>query len=480
MIYHQLPRDDTERQDDVEALRQSEEKYKILSSQLEGIIDHIPGLIFYKDKKNNFIRVNKYVADAYQKDKKELEGVNLRALHTEKEADAYYQDDLAVFNSGIAKLNIEESWETADGLRWVSTSKIPFIDDNGEVIGIIGISTDITERKRADSLIQELIHRLEIEKDYAQKNALTDGLTGLANRRHFDDALNKEFFRLKRSKTPLSLIMLDIDHFKKFNDRYGHLAGDDCLRQVATALRIAVGRAPDFVARYGGEEFVVILPDTSRNGAETVAERLRKMVTGLVIPHESSETAAHVTVSLGVATIRSENMNQPEEVVALADSALYQAKADGRNRFVVATDTTESATTAAEKAGFLQLVWHRSDECGNEIIDEQHKKLFETSNKLLAAITGGCPKDACTLLITNLLADTIKHFKEEEEILVAKQYLLTEEHRQAHKRLVAKGTELAEKYNKNMLEISELFNFLAFEVVSQHMFIEDRKYFPYI
>ena len=134
-----------------EALRESEERYKNVSNQLESILDHIPGLVFYKDKKNNFVRVNKYVADAYGKNKVELENVNLSELHTKEVAEKYYQDDLEVIKSGAAKLDIEEVWETATEQKWVNTSKIPFVNNIGEIIGVVGISLDITERKNAEA-----------------------------------------------------------------------------------------------------------------------------------------------------------------------------------------------------------------------------------------------------------------------------------------------------------------------------------------
>ena len=139
-------------------------------------------------------------------------------------------------------------------------------DRQGNPIRMVLIARDITDRKKAEQQIQELLHQLEIQRDLAQRNSLTDSLTGLPNRRFFDDALRTEFSRHKRSGSQLSLIMLDVDHFKKYNDHYGHLEGDDCLRQLALALKAVVERAPDIVARYGGEEFVVILPDTNRQG----------------------------------------------------------------------------------------------------------------------------------------------------------------------------------------------------------------------
>jgi diguanylate cyclase (GGDEF)-like protein/PAS domain S-box-containing protein len=206
---------------------------------------------------------------------------------------------------------------------------------------IISIVHDITERKQAEQKIQDLIQQLEVEKKAALLNANTDSLTGLPNRRFFDEALNKEIRRAKRTGAPLSLIMLDVDHFKKFNDSYGHVAGDECLRQIGTTLKSLVGRATDIVARYGGEEFVAILTNTDQNGALTLAERIRKAVEGLEIPHASSKISDYVTVSLGVVTVNAPMVMTPEQIVGLADEAMYSAKRAGRNQVSVAPDNAD-------------------------------------------------------------------------------------------------------------------------------------------
>jgi len=212
-------------------------------------------------------------------------------------------------------------------------------DGNGQPAKMLYIIRDISERKQAEQKIQQLIQQLEIEKKTAQLNAITDSLTGLANRRYFDEALNIEFHRLKRSGSPLSLIMLDVDHFKKFNDRYGHLAGDECLRQIGMTLKTIVKRGTDIVARYGGEEFVVLLTETDQKGVMIVAERIREAIQALAIPSAAPDVAEVVTVSLGVVTTRSStHLESTDQVIGLADQAMYLAKKGGRNRISVTTD----------------------------------------------------------------------------------------------------------------------------------------------
>jgi diguanylate cyclase (GGDEF)-like protein len=211
---------------------------------------------------------------------------------------------------------------------------------------MVFIIRDITERKQAEQQIQQLVEQLEIEKKTAEFNAITDSLTELANRRYFDEALNTQFHRLKRSLSSMSLIMLDVDHFKKYNDCYGHVAGDECLRQIGATLKTVVGRATDIVARYGGEEFVVILTETGQNGAVTLAERIRKAVEALAIPHSGSDISEYITVSLGVTTVYpATRLASAEKVVGLADDALYSTKKAGRNRIFMITEAAILDTT---------------------------------------------------------------------------------------------------------------------------------------
>jgi len=177
-------------------------------------------------------------------------------------------------------------------------------------------------------------NHLELKKyrDILEQQSLLDGLTGIANRRHFDETFEKEWRRALRSGDTLSLVFLDIDFFKKYNDYYGHLAGDDCLRQVGNALKKSLQRAGDLVARYGGEEFVVILPSTPQMEALKVAEKVRRHIEGLKVSHLRSDVSEYVTVSVGVATITPAIHINPVLLIEQADNALYQAKSRGRNR----------------------------------------------------------------------------------------------------------------------------------------------------
>lgn len=163
----------------------------------------------------------------------------------------------------------------------------------------------------------------------------TDGLTGIANRRRFDDQFHKEWGRAQRDKQPITLMLIDIDNFKKYNDHYGHLQGDECLRHVAKSLQALQKRDTDLIARYGGEEFVAVLPNTDITGAEAVATKLLKQIQQLHIPHEKNADFGIVTISIGCTSVVPSDSVSEHNIVAFADGCLYEAKATGRNRYVV-------------------------------------------------------------------------------------------------------------------------------------------------
>lgn len=176
-------------------------------------------------------------------------------------------------------------------------------------------------------------NHLELKKcrDILEKQSTIDVLTGIANRRYFDDTFDKEWRRALRRGDTLSLVFIDIDFFKEYNDFYGHLAGDDCLRQVGSTLNQLFKRGGDLVARYGGEEFIIVLPATSLANAALVAEKVRSNIESLKMVHEMSEVSEYVTVSVGIATVIPEENVIAASLLEQVDKALYQAKRRGRN-----------------------------------------------------------------------------------------------------------------------------------------------------
>jgi diguanylate cyclase (GGDEF)-like protein/PAS domain S-box-containing protein len=198
---------------------------------------------------------------------------------------------------------------------------------DGSVEALVGFMFDISERKKTEEKLLELQRELE---DLSFK----DGLTGIANRRRFDALLESEWDAAARSQRPLSLILIDIDFFKQYNDHYGHIQGDECLKRVAGALRAGATRPRDFLARYGGEEFVLVLPDTDAKGAEAVAARCREALRDANIAHGNSSVASAVTISLGVGTTIPSSNDLLVRFIEEVDKRLYRAKQGGRNALV--------------------------------------------------------------------------------------------------------------------------------------------------
>ena len=195
---------------------------------------------------------------------------------------------------------------------------------NGEVDSLIGFMFDITERKKTEQELFKLQKELE-------ELSFKDGLTGVANRRMFDNVIETEWLKARQNKQPLSLIVIDIDFFKEYNDCYGHLQGDDCLKQVATTLNNVAARSRDFFGRFGGEEFVMLLPETDNNAAWSIAERCRQALFKKQIPHDRSKVSQLLTISLGVSTMIPSINDEHNELIDRADKQLYQAKQKGRN-----------------------------------------------------------------------------------------------------------------------------------------------------
>ncbi|MCO5975374.1 sensor domain-containing diguanylate cyclase [Ideonella oryzae] len=195
----------------------------------------------------------------------------------------------------------------------------------GEVEALIGFMFDISERKKTEEKLLALQKELEAL-------SFKDGLTGIANRRQFDTSLAREWESARHSQQPVSLLLVDVDLFKQYNDLYGHLQGDSCLREIAQTLSLALVGPRDLVARYGGEEFVLVLPETDGQGALRVAERCLRLIEKLALPHAQNPHGQRVTVSIGMGTFTPDPGAEPQDALRAVDQQLYRAKQEGRNR----------------------------------------------------------------------------------------------------------------------------------------------------
>lgn len=289
------------------ALVESEEKYRLLfSRQLDAaaLIDPVEG---------RFVETNA----AFER----LFGWSVAELET-MPADQLWADGVppAIAAGGIT---IPEQWcRRKDGSTFAAELSAGTFSWRGRLLACL-ILRDITERVRNQRWLEEL--------------SATDGLTGLANWRTFNSHLHAEWRRAVRARSPLALVMADIDHFKAYNDTCGHLAGDACLRRVASAMLGIARRTADLIGRWGGEEFALLLPGTPEEGTVAVAEAMRSAIEELGIPHPSSSVGPVVTLSLGLAVLVPEEGMSPNDLVAAADAALFAAKREGRNRVRRAT-----------------------------------------------------------------------------------------------------------------------------------------------
>lgn len=312
-----LGTDITDRKIAEEKMKKSEAMYRfIVETANEGI------LIF--NASLEIIFVNNKLASMLGYETKELLGKSFKDLLFEEHF-SKLEVQLEKRRNGEDEI-YERYLKRKDGSKhWVIVSAKAMMDDQGQYTGSFAMFTDIHARKLMEEQLENAIKKLEILSNL-------DGLTNLANRRYFDEMMFLEYERLSRSKLELSFIMIDIDYFKRFNDLYGHLCGDNCLRKVAKVLSDSISGSANLIARYGGEEFICMLPETNMEGAVIFAEKMRIEVENLQIPHAGSGISDYVTVSIGVATMQCLPGQDVLETVNNADKALYRAKSNGRNR----------------------------------------------------------------------------------------------------------------------------------------------------
>jgi diguanylate cyclase (GGDEF)-like protein/hemerythrin-like metal-binding protein len=299
----------------------------------------------------------------------------------------------------------------------------------------------------------------------------TDALTGLWNRAHFDHVIEKELDRSLRHKQPLSLILFDIDHFKRINDEFGHQAGDKVLREIALLGNAAI-RSSDALFRWGGEEFAVLAPSTGHRGAVQLAESLRGGVASHRFPVVGS-----LTVSLGVA--EHADSESADSWFRRADGMLYAAKRNGRNAVHADARGNSDLWAVSHGRAALHLIWQEAYECGEPAIDGEHRVLFRLANELIDAFLAGEEKsDGVVSACDRLLAHIALHFANEEALLAQRGFAGLDAHRRAHAGLLARARDLRNTVAAGGAGLGGMIEFLAGDVVARHLFKTDRDFFP--
>jgi diguanylate cyclase (GGDEF)-like protein/hemerythrin-like metal-binding protein/PAS domain S-box-containing protein len=325
---------------------------------------------------------------------------------------------------------------------------------------------DITAYKEMEHRLQAMTADLKQQISHLETVSVTDELTGLFNRHHFETRLEQEAERADRHDTPLSMALLDIDRFKRLNDTWGHPVGDEVLRAVARVLTDTC-RKSDSVFRVGGEEFVVLMPETPALGAVAAAEKIRQALSEAHHP-----IAGAFTASFGVAL--RERGESTRRWYKRADAALYQAKETGRNRVVLAEEALNAPVAS------VQLEWRSEWETGQTEVDRQHRDLLEVASGLINMSLAAMAPAKVLLQLDLLLHHIAQHFRYEERILALSVYPETAHHGKLHAELLRKAALMRNDYEKGDLHGTAFFSFVVDDVILGHMKVADAKYIPWL
>lgn len=328
---------DTKNADELSLARQvaiqHQEKARLaseLASYMQAINQH--ALVSVTDVEGKIIQVNDKFCDISGYSRQELLGKDHNIVNSGTHPAALFKDMWETIKSA-------KNWQgefcnrAKDGtLYWVDSAIIPSCDEDGKITQFVSVRIEITERKRHEEELKNAYQNLAQVNEHLETISRTDGLTNIANRRYFDEVLASDISKLSRTGSAITLMLCDIDYFKKYNDSYGHPAGDACLQQVAQAIKSSFSRAGDLVARYGGEEFAVIPVCADRATAIKLADKMRQNIADLKIKHITSEVSDVITISVGVTSLIAGRETTSTMVIEKADKALYKAKETGRNK----------------------------------------------------------------------------------------------------------------------------------------------------
>jgi diguanylate cyclase (GGDEF)-like protein/PAS domain S-box-containing protein len=328
VLYARLQRDkkDKERKKAEDALKESEEKFRTF---MESASD----LMFITDKDANLTYVNKEMTMTLGYSKEEMIGMNIALIISKESLEKNIISKVEKELVKKGKFSFEDIWITKDGKEVNGENKIVTVyDSDGKFAGGRCVFRDITKRKEIEKDKERLISRLDKMNEKLRQVSVIDELTGVSNRRYFEQCLEEEWNRAIRNPFPISLMIMEIDFFKLYDDNYGHIEGDRCLQKIAQRLDAIFSRHGDLFARYGGKEFAVLLPNTDE-GVLYLADRCRKSIESMMIPNDFSEISDVVTISIGLSTVVPEKGLKPTLILESADKALYRARKGGRNRF---------------------------------------------------------------------------------------------------------------------------------------------------
>ncbi|MBP1765665.1 MAG: ydaM1 [Firmicutes bacterium] len=423
-------------------------------------------LLYVCDTEGNYIKVNKAFEHILGYAIEELVGMNI--------LDLVHGDEIAAINDAMKDLAAQKPikhlvtrFQCKDGTdRYIEWNAV----QHGKYIYAAG--RDVTEKRNMEIQLNEnnddLIMLTEILKkknEALQLLAVTDELTGLFNRHYFYQKIAEEAERSERYNEPLSMIILDLDNFKRINDTWGHLVGDEVLKETAAIVGRII-RKPDILARLGGEEFVILMPETGIHGALRVAEKIRE-----TLDQNTHPVVGRYTASFGVAErIKEETF---DSWLQRADEALYRAKKGGRNRVVGSEEQVQLPVAS------IELHWSKEWESGNKIIDDQHRELIELTNRLIYYSLSNAEFEKVDSQLDVLLQRVEQHFNYENHILFNMGYPDQQRHFIIHKTLLAEASKRKEAYQKKELKLSAFLPFITDDVIIGHIKDEDAKYFPY-
>ncbi|OAN48672.1 hypothetical protein A6A04_20050 [Paramagnetospirillum marisnigri] len=480
---------------DITERREAEENLRDKEGLLRLIFDNSSVAIFTIDSSGRIGAANQRMVEMFMIPLESLIGIEYVDLVDPVEQEIARKNMADHLACDRPNVNLERHyWRSNGSAFWgqLTARRMPAYR-NGRA-GLVCVVADITDHKIADQVLAERSAELEALNQELTKavDALAasnaellaarqelehlaqhDNLTGIWNRRRVEEAAQQEMLRKARYGHPVSMLFIDLDHFKRVNDTHGHAVGDDVLKAFCDIASKCM-RSTDMLGRWGGEEFVILMPNSGLMIASLLAERIRKATLTYAFP-----VAGHITVSIGVAECRDDEAW--EAWLCRSDAALYAAKEAGRNR-VISDAVGSKETDEAEllDLDFLRLVWRSTYESGHSLLDKQHQNLFEHANALLTSVLSERPKDEVLPQIEVLVSDLLDHFRDEEAVFRLIGYSDADEHAQIHQGLIDRAGELVANFTSGELALGDLFNFLAYDVVAKHMLSEDRKFFGQI